>query len=105
MAKQGGLMHENQDNVERILEEINTQLRHLKWIMVAGLGLLLLLLLTLIFVVMSPILVGVVATFLIAGPVGYLYYIFVTTLKNRESRLSSSESKQVVRSQDVPAGG
>ena len=98
-------MHENQENVERILGEINAQLRHLKWIMVAGLGVLLLLLLTLIFVVMSPILVGVVATFLIAGPVGYLYYIFVTTLKNRESRLAPTDSKHVVSSQDVPARG
>ncbi len=89
-------MSESQDNSERILEEINTQLRHLKWIMVAGLGVLLVLLLTLIFVVLSPILVGVVATFLIAGPVGYLYYVFVATLRNRETRISAADQKQVV---------
>ena len=88
-------MDDNQENVARILEEINTQLRHLKWIMTAGLGVLLLLLLTLVFVVLSPILVGVMATFLIAGPVGYLYYIFVVTMKNRESRLAT-ERKNVV---------
>jgi hypothetical protein len=89
-------MSESQDNSERILEEINTQLRHLKWIMVAGLGVLLVLLLTLIFVVLSPILVGVVATFLIAGPVGYLYYVFVATLRNRETRVATTDQKQVL---------
>ena len=91
-------MSDRQDNSERILEEINTQLRHLKWIMVAGLGVLLVLLLTLIFVVLSPILVGVVATFLIAGPVGYLYYVFVATLRNREARIATSDQKQVINS-------
>lgn len=89
-------MSERQDNSEQILREINTQLRHLKWIMVAGLGVLLVLLLTLIFVVLSPILVGVVATFLIAGPVGYLYYVFVATLRSRETRAVSSEQKRII---------
>lgn len=90
-------MSQRQDETERILVEINTQLRHMKWIMVAGLGVLLLLLLTLIGLVFFPVLVGLVfATFLIAGPVAYLYYVFVATVKQRETRLASAEDKQVV---------
>ena len=90
-------MSERHDNTERILGEINTQLRHLKWIMVAGLGVLLVLLLTLIGLVFFPVLVGLIfATFLIAGPVAYLYYVFVATVKHRETRLATAEQKQVI---------
>ena len=90
-------MSERQDQTERILEEINTQLRHLKWILVAALGVLSVLLLTLIGLVFFPVLVGLVfATFLIAGPVAYLYYVFVATVKQREDRLASAEDKQLV---------
>lgn len=90
-------MHDRQDHSERILEDISTQLRHIKWIMVAGLGVLLVLLLTLIGLVFFPVLVGLVfATFLIAGPVAYLYYVFVATVKHRETRLATAEEKHVV---------
>ena len=90
-------MNERQDQTERILEEINTQLRHLKSILVAALGVLSVLLLTLIGLVFFPVLVGLVfATFLIAGPVAYLYYVFVATVKQREDRLANAEEKQLV---------
>jgi len=90
-------MSDRQDETERILGEISTQLRHIKWIMMAGLGVLLVLLLTLIGLVFFPVLVGLgFATFLIAGPVAYLYYVFVATVKQRESRLASAEQKHVI---------
>ncbi len=90
-------MSERPDHTEQLLEEICTLLRHLKWIMVAGLAVLIVLLLTLIGLVFFPVLVGLVfATLLIAGPVAYIYYVFVATVKQRETRLATAEQKQVV---------
>lgn len=86
-------MEERQDQTEQLLREINTHLRHIKWIMGAGLAVSIVLLLTVIGLTFFPVLVGLVlAAFLIVGPTAYLYYVFVATVQHRETRLRTAET-------------
>lgn len=85
-------MDERSDNTERLLEEISTQLRHIKWVMVAGLTILVILLLAVIGLVFFPVLAGIfIVAFLVVGPAAYLYYLFVATVQYREARLRERE--------------
>lgn len=80
-------MDERRDNTEQILEEINTQLRQIKWIMVAGLVTVVILLLAVIGLVFFPVLAGLfIVAFLVVGPVAYLYHVYVATVQHREHR-------------------
>ena len=86
-------MDERRDSTDQLLQEISTHLRHIKWIMVAGLIISSVLMLTVIGLTFFPVLVGLVlAAFLIVGPTAYLYYVFVATVQQRESRLRTAES-------------
>jgi len=87
-------MDERQVKTEQLLQEISTHLRHIKWLMAAGLAVSITLLLTVIGLTFFPVLVGLIlAAFLIVGPTAYLYYVFVATVQHRESRLRSAESE------------
>lgn len=86
-------MDEHSGNTDRLLEEIGTQLRHIKWILIGGLIVVVLLLLTVIVSVFFPVLVGLIlAAFLIVGPAAYLYYIFVASVQRWENRLRVAEN-------------
>ena len=86
-------MDERRDSTDQLLKEISTHLRHIKWIMVAGLAVTIVLLLTVIGFTFFPVFVGLIlATFLIVGPTAYLYYVFVATVRHREDRLRSAEN-------------
>lgn len=87
-------MPERQDNTEQLLQEISTHLRHIKWIMSAGLGVCTVLLLTVIGLAFFPVLVGLIlAAFLIVAPTAYLYYVFVATVQHRENRARTAENE------------
>ena len=87
-------MDEGQENIERLLEEMNTQLRHMKWIMLAGLAVMSILLLTVIALTFLPVAGLALAAFLIISPTAYLYYVFISSAQQRESRLRRPEKKK-----------
>ncbi len=80
-------MDEGQEHIAELLEEMNTQLRHIKWIMLAGLAVASILLLTIIAMIFVPVAGLVFAVFLIITPAAYLYYVFITSAKQQETRL------------------
>jgi hypothetical protein len=87
-------MDEGQENIERLLEEMNTQLRHTKWIMLAGLAINSILLLTVIALTFLPVAGLALAAFLIISPTAYLYYVFISSAQQREARLRRPERKK-----------
>jgi membrane protein YqaA with SNARE-associated domain len=88
-------MVERRDNTEQLLEEINTQLRHIKWVMMAGLVTLIILLLAVIGLVFFPVFAGLfIVAFLIVGPAAYLYHVFVATIQYRENRAARAAEKR-----------
>src|SRR5690606_7802162 len=90
--RQETVMDERPDNTERLLEEISIQLRHIKWVMVAGLTILVVLLLAVIGLVFFPVLAGLfIVAFLVVGPAAYLYHLFIATVQYRETRLRDRE--------------
>ncbi len=80
-------MDEGQENIERLLEEMNTQLRHIKWIMMAGLAVASILLMTVIALTFLPVAGLALAAFLIIAPTAYLYYVFITHAEQRERQI------------------
>ena len=87
-------MDERHDNTEQLLKEICAQLRLIKWIMVAGLVAMVVLLLTVIGLYFFPVVAALfVVAFLVVGPTAYLYYIFVATIQQRESHLHPAETE------------
>lgn len=90
-------MDGRQDTTEQILREISTQLRYIKWIMIAGLVAIVLLLLTVIGLYVFPVLAGLfVVAFLIVGPTAYLYYVLVAVSQHRENRLRDRDNDTFV---------
>lgn len=77
-------MEEGQEHIERLLEDMNTQLRHMKWIMLAGLAVNSILLLTVIALTFLPVAGLALAAFLIITPTAYLYYVFITSAQQKE---------------------
>lgn len=80
-------MDEGQEHIAQLLEEMNTQLRHIKWIMLAGLAVMSILLLTVIALTFLPVAGLALAAFLIITPTAYLYYVFISNAQQREARL------------------
>jgi hypothetical protein len=87
-------MDEGQEHIAQLLEDMNTQLRHIKWIMLAGLAVSAILLLTIIAMVFVPVAGLVFAVFLIITPAAYLYYVFITSAKQQEQRLRRPAPKK-----------
>ncbi len=79
-------MDEGQEHIAQLLEEMNTQLRHIKWIMLAGLSVASILLLTIIAMVFVPVAGLVLAVFLILTPAAYLYYVFISSAKKQQEQ-------------------
>ncbi|MBL7650027.1 MAG: hypothetical protein JNK74_27970 [Candidatus Hydrogenedentes bacterium] len=87
-------MDEGQEHIAELLEEMNTQLRHIKWILLAGLAVMSILLLTVIALIFMPMAGLALAAFLIITPTAYLYYIFVSNAQQREARLRRPAKKK-----------